>query len=165
MKINDLLVFIVLVLVIIFNASDLIHDLQTNVSIKHFIQESIMIALSLGLIAVLIINIKKQKLDLQQLQQELNNAEQSLAHSDQRMQLARHEYSKLIQNQFETWQLSQSEQEIAFLLLKGLSFIEIAAIRQTKEKTVRQQASEIYRKSGVNGRHAFSAWFFEDFLN
>jgi DNA-binding CsgD family transcriptional regulator len=114
---------------------------------------------------VLIINIKKQKLDLQQLQQELNNAEQSLAHSDQRMQLARHEYSKLIQNQFETWQLSQSEQEIAFLLLKGLSFIEIAAIRQTKEKTVRQQASEIYRKSGVNGRHAFSAWFFEDFLN
>jgi DNA-binding NarL/FixJ family response regulator len=46
-----------------------------------------------------------------------------------------------------------------------LSFNEIAAVRETKEKTVRQQASEIYRKSGVSGRHAFSAWFFEDFLN
>jgi DNA-binding CsgD family transcriptional regulator len=51
------------------------------------------------------------------------------------------------------------------LLLKGLSFNEISAIRETKEKTVRQQASEIYKKAGVVGRHAFAAWFFEDFLN
>ena len=165
MKINDLFIFLVLVLVIIFNASDLIHDLQTNASIWHIVQESIMIALSIGLITVLIFNLKKQKSELQELKKELLTTQQSLAHTDKRMQLARQEYSKLIQNQFESWQLSQSEQEIAFLLLKGLSFIEIAAIRQTKEKTVRQQASEIYRKSGINGRHAFSAWFFEDFLN
>jgi len=28
----------------------------------------------------------------------------------------------------------------------------------------RQQASTIYGKSGLEGRHAFSAWFLEDFL-
>ncbi len=50
------------------------------------------------------------------------------------------------------------------LLLKGLSFKEIAAIRSTREKTVRQQASQLYAKAGVNRRYAFSAWFFEDFL-
>jgi len=53
---------------------------------------------------------------------------------------------------------------VALLLLKGLSFEEIASVRDTKEKTVRQQASSIYRKSGLNGRHEFAAWFFEDFL-
>jgi len=52
----------------------------------------------------------------------------------------------------------------AMLLLKGLSFEEIASVRDTKEKTVRQHATAIYRKSGLNGRHEFSAWFFEDFL-
>ena len=50
------------------------------------------------------------------------------------------------------------------LLLKGLSFREIAAVRQTREKTVRQQASAIYGKSGLEGRHEFAAWFLEDFL-
>jgi DNA-binding CsgD family transcriptional regulator len=37
-------------------------------------------------------------------------------------------------------------------------------VRDTHEKTVRQQASAIYRKAGVSGRHAFAAWFIEDFL-
>lgn len=50
------------------------------------------------------------------------------------------------------------------LLLKGLSFKEIASVRDTMEKTVRQQASTIYRKANVSGRHAFSAWFIEDLL-
>ncbi|WP_370693518.1 helix-turn-helix transcriptional regulator [Pseudoalteromonas sp. 1_MG-2023] len=50
------------------------------------------------------------------------------------------------------------------LLLKGLSFKEISAIRHTKEKTVRQQASVIYSKANVEGRHEFAAWFLEDFI-
>jgi DNA-binding CsgD family transcriptional regulator len=51
------------------------------------------------------------------------------------------------------------------LLLKGLSLKEIASVRGTKEMTVRQQASSIYNKSNLGGRHEFSAWFLEDFLN
>lgn len=50
------------------------------------------------------------------------------------------------------------------LLLKGLSFKEIASVRDTMEKTVRQQASTIYEKANVSGRHVFSAWFMEDLL-
>lgn len=37
-------------------------------------------------------------------------------------------------------------------------------LRNILEKTVRQQASAIYKKAGINGRHAFSAWFIEDAL-
>lgn len=67
-----------------------------------------------------------------------------------------------LSEQFTRWQLTPSESEIALLLLKGLSFDEIANIRQTKQKTVRQQATSIYKKAHVNGRHEFSAWFIED---
>lgn len=66
--------------------------------------------------------------------------------------------------QFKRWQFTPSESEIALLLLKGLSFDEIATVRQTKQKTVRQQATSIYRKANVNGRHAFAAWFIEDLI-
>lgn len=164
-KTKELLIIAVLMMVIVFNGLDVVHDLKTDASYYHLIQESIMIVFSLGLIFVLLINLKQQKNDLAQLKQELDNTAQSLAINDQRITLARQNYSEFIQAQFKQWQLSQSEQEIALLLLKGLSFNEIAAVRETKEKTVRQQASEIYKKSGVTGRHAFSAWFFEDFLN
>jgi DNA-binding NarL/FixJ family response regulator len=80
------------------------------------------------------------------------------------MRSARREYSEMIRRQFDAWNLTASEQQVALLLLKGLSFKEIAAVRDTREKTVRQQASTIYAKSGVDGRHAFAAWFLEDFL-
>ena len=50
------------------------------------------------------------------------------------------------------------------LLLKGLSIKEIASLRETHEKTVRQHASAIYRKAELPGRHAFAAWFLEDLL-
>ena len=164
-KTKKLLIIAVLMMVIVFNGLDIFHDLRTDASYYHLIQESIMIVFSLGLIFVLLINLKQQKNDLAQLKQELASTEQNLAITDQRATLARQNYSEFIKTQFKQWQLSQSEQEIALLLLKGLSFNEISALRETKEKTVRQQASEIYKKSGVSGRHAFSAWFFEDFLN
>ncbi len=53
---------------------------------------------------------------------------------------------------------------MALLILKGLSIPEIAIMRETKEKTVRHQASAIYRKAQIEGRHELSAWFMEDFI-
>ena len=72
------------------------------------------------------------------------------------------QYRGVIQKQFEKWQLTPSEQEVALTLIKGLSFREVAAIRQTREKTVRQQAANVYKKAGLSGRHELAGWFFED---
>lgn len=69
-----------------------------------------------------------------------------------------------VQQQFRDWGLTDAEQDIAFLLLKGLSLKEIATVRETSEGTVRQQAAGIYRKSGLEGRSALAAFFFEDML-
>jgi len=49
--------------------------------------------------------------------------------------------TQVISHQFDDWQLTTSEKDVGWLLLKGLSLKEIAAIRETLEKTVRQQAS------------------------
>lgn len=164
-NIKTLIIIIVLSLSMTFNAFDLIMDFTYNASIWHIIQEIIVITLSVSLIVYLAFELKQKKRDMQVLKEELKTTAHSLTQSTTLIQNARKEYSAIIHQQFDEWQLSQSQQQIALLLLKGLSFNEIAAIRDTKEKTVRQQASEIYKKSDVAGRHAFSAWFFEDFLN
>lgn len=70
-----------------------------------------------------------------------------------------------IQEDFEKWGLSPAEKEIALLLLKGLRLQEIADIRATSERTVRQQAQSIYRKSGLDSRTDLAAYFIEDFIN
>ena len=57
--------------------------------------------------------------------------------------------------------MTMSEKEIGFLLLKGLSLKEIASVRGTREKSARQQSSNIYAKVGVSGRHEFAGFFFE----
>ncbi len=69
-----------------------------------------------------------------------------------------------IDTQFERWGLTPAEKEVGLLLLKGLSLKEVADLRKTSERTVRQQAGEIYRKAGLKSRSEFSAFFLEDLL-
>ncbi len=69
-----------------------------------------------------------------------------------------------INNQLDSWELTQAEKKVAFLLLKGFSIKEIADLRKTSEKTVRTQTNSIYSKSGLPGRSALSAFFLEDLL-
>ncbi len=66
--------------------------------------------------------------------------------------------------QFERWSLSQAERDVALLLLKGFSTRDIAQLRSTSERTVRQQAQDVYRKAGLSGRAELSAFFLEDLL-
>ena len=69
-----------------------------------------------------------------------------------------------IDAQFSRWNLTEAEREVALLLLKGLSHKEIAAIRTTSERTVREQARALYAKAGLTGRAALSAFFLEDLI-
>lgn len=69
-----------------------------------------------------------------------------------------------IDRQFEQWGLSPAERQVGLLLLKGLSHQEIADLRGVSERTVRQQARGLYKKSGLSGRADLSAFFLEDLL-
>ena len=54
--------------------------------------------------------------------------------------------------------------QIAFLIIKGFSLKEIASLRGTSEKTVRDQSSKIYLKTNLSGRAELTAFFLEDLL-
>jgi DNA-binding CsgD family transcriptional regulator len=69
-----------------------------------------------------------------------------------------------IDRQFDRWALTPAEREVALLQLKGLRHKAIAELRQTSERTVRQQALAIYRKSGLSGRPDLAAFVLEDLL-
>jgi DNA-binding CsgD family transcriptional regulator len=71
---------------------------------------------------------------------------------------------KAIDEQFGRWNLTDAEREVALLLMKGLSSKEVAAVRASSERTVREQARAVYAKAGLTGRAALSAFFLEDLL-
>ncbi len=70
-----------------------------------------------------------------------------------------------IKNQFNAWKLTKAETEVAWLVVKGLSFSKIAELREVSEKTVHQQISSVYKKSKSKNRHEFVSGFLEEFIN
>jgi DNA-binding NarL/FixJ family response regulator len=143
---------IVLVAATLFFAFDIITDLVAkDESWLHLFVESIVF---LAISAVLFRELRH----LRQLKVEL---------SEERIRTARlsGELLAVMRNQFAEWGLSPSESEIALLLIKGLSMKEVAEARQVKEKTIRQQATSVYAKSGYAGRHELAAHFIEDLIS
>jgi len=157
---KDIILFAMLGLIITINTSDFLKDIMQGDEILHISLEIITVALSIGgifMLARMIHHRATTDAHVQKIEEDL-----SISHS--KLKEIGHEYSKHIQDQFTAWKFTQSEKEVALLILKGLSFNEIASTRNTKEKTVRQQASSIYSKSGVSSRHELAAWFLEDLL-
>lgn len=155
---------LIFVLVALASGADLMADLSHGASIQHIAKEGTIIGLSVIAIAWMIVELNLQAKQIHTLKAELENSRQSEQAAKDYVIEGRKQLGQVVKQQFDEWQLTSSEAEVGWLLLKGLSLKEIAIVRDTLEKTVRQQASSIYRKSGVNGRHAFSAWFIEDIL-
>ena len=160
---KEILLIAVLSAIALGNLYDFVTDFRHGSSTLHLAEEAAVIAVSIGLMLWLLLDVRRQRHELELLRQELQERPAASPPSPQAA-ATRRQLGGLIQTQFRDWDLTDSEQEVGLLLLKGLSFKEIAALRQTHEKTVRAQASSIYRKADVSGRHAFAAWFIEDFL-
>ncbi|WP_186728763.1 tripartite tricarboxylate transporter substrate-binding protein [Sphingomonas panacisoli] len=65
---------------------------------------------------------------------------------------------------FSDWKLSGAECDVAWLMLRGLPLREVADVRGTSERTVRQQAQAIYRKAGLEGRSDLAGRVLERFI-
>jgi putative tricarboxylic transport membrane protein len=100
----------------------------------------------------------------QDLSRRLAEAEEHSRQSSAETQDILRGLSDQIDRQFEKWGLTAAEREIALLMLKGLRHKEIASVRGTSERTVRQQALTIYKKAGLEGRADLTAFFLEDLL-
>jgi len=159
---KESLLILLFVIIIFASGMDLVADLSHGADMAHILKESMLVLLSLLAIIWLFYEKNIQKQQIKQLKLQLEKTNKNKA--DEYIIEGRRQLAKIIYQQFSQWKLSQSESEVGLLLLKGLSLKEIAALRNTAEKTVRQQASSIYKKSDIAGRHAFSAWFIEDIL-
>ena len=167
-KVHKLALAIMLVMAVLLSSTDILGEfsdfLDGDASVWHVLLEVSVILLAVAILVVLYLEAMKQKQEQLELAKQLTETKKQLEASHILLKEGKKHFRKLIEWQFRKWSLTKSEKAIAFLLLKGLSFKEIAELRHTQEKTVRHHASSIYSKSGLSGRHALSAWFFEDLL-
>lgn len=161
---KEAILILVFTIFVVASGADLLADLTHGADTDHIVKEAGIVAISIIAIGWLLSGLRQQRLEIKSLQLELEAANNLQSQPRKYVLEARKKLGNVVSRQFSEWMLTGSEAEVGWLLLKGLSLKEIALVRNTQEKTVRQQASSIYKKAGLSGRHAFSAWFIEDIL-
>jgi DNA-binding CsgD family transcriptional regulator len=136
---------------------DLITDYREGVSWAHLAIEGAVLVAAVGGVLVLWRQLHQSRSDLTQARVE---AEQWRQENQQLLA----GLASAIDGQFRRWGLTGAESEVGLLLLKGLSHKEVAEVRRTSERTVREQSRSLYRKAGLGGRASLSAFFLEDLL-
>jgi len=136
---------------------DVVTDYRENASWLH-------ISVELFVLLVAAVGIVLLRRQLRQTRTELTHARVETRQWRQETQVLMQGLGAAIEKQFISWQLTRAESEVGLLLLKGLSHRDISDLRQTSERTVREQARALYRKSGLSGRSELSAFFLEDLL-
>ena len=144
---------------------DMVYDLWKGVAGLHIAIEAI-VTVCMGFVVFnsLLSYFEQEKLNSVRMEQEIESMrKQAETWKDE----AKHYLEGLvnkIDQQFNTWGLSAAEKDIALLLIKGYSIREIATLRDTSEKTIKQQNFSIYKKSKLTGRSELAAFFLEDLL-
>lgn len=153
-----------LIAIAAFGATDLVLDRPSTIFSLHVGFELAFIALCLGGIAYVWRGWRGVRA-------ELADSRQALRDREVERDRWRDEANRLlaglgaaIEAQFERWGLTPAEKEVALLLLKGLGHKEAALVLERSERTVRQHAIAVYRKSGLAGRAELAAFFLEDLL-
>nr|WP_136252143.1 LuxR C-terminal-related transcriptional regulator [Ningiella ruwaisensis] len=162
---KDKIIAAILITIMLLNGADVLVDLSLNMPLWHIAQEASLVFLSGIGVILLVRHMHKRTIGYKRLKSDLDDAKKQINTLNGKIESERKRFAGVIKAQFDEWQLTSGEQQVALLLLKGLSLKEVSIVRNTKEATVRQQASSIYAKSNLEGRHEFAAWFLEDFLN
>lgn len=160
------LLFVLLTgIALVVSALEVIGEFSEGQRVVDMLDDLALFTIALLVAGGLILELSRHRQAVIELQRQLSDARGKLQELDQRSRNIGRQYREVMQKQFDVWGLTDSEQEIVISLLKGLSFREVASLRDTREKTVRQQATGIYRKARLSGRHELAAWFFEDLLD
>lgn len=154
---SRLAVMMLLALIAVLVLADLAIDYRQGVGLSHLGIELVVLLAATAGIAVLWLRFEKTRSDLR-------DARGVAAHWQAENRELLLGLGRAIAQQFARWMLTDAESEVGLLLLKGLSHKEIAALRETSERTVREQARAIYRKAGLAGRSSLAAFFLEELL-
>ena len=83
---------------------------------------------------------------------------------ENQLRAASSEFHEMLEEHFDEWNLTPSERDVALLAIKGLSISEMAAIRNTREGTIKTQCNAIYKKAGVDSRTQLISLFVEELV-
>lgn len=144
-------------LIAAFVATDILFDQIDGVPLEHLMVEFGILTSAVAGAAVMVWRLGR-------LRRALREARADATHWQEANRTLVKGLGQAISQQFSDWGLSEAEAQVGLLLLKGLSLQEIADLRQTSERTVREQARSVYRKGGLSGRNELSAFFLEDLL-
>ncbi|MGO4909352.1 helix-turn-helix transcriptional regulator [Pseudorhodobacter sp. W20_MBD10_FR17] len=73
-------------------------------------------------------------------------------------------FQEVITDHFFRWSLTAAERDVALFLIKGLAVADIAALRQTRDGTIKAQSAAIYRKAGVSSRSELISVMVEELI-
>lgn len=155
----------VFVVITAFLCGDLAADLGNDVGTTHLVLEISALGVALAGIAGTAAQLRRALGHARDLQRDLLGTRVQLERSRSEAEALLRRVGKAIDGHFQGWALTAAEREVALLVLKGLSYKEIAGARGTTERTVRHQALGIYRKAGVAGRAEMAAFFLQDMLD
>ena len=147
-----------LFVLILFGLYDIGVDLGSGVALDHIIFEILFTLVSASLVFIIWRYIEVRESGFKRAREELSR---ELSHWQDSTQKLRQTLRQEIEHQFQSWGLSKAETTVAFLIIRGFSFTQIAALLNKSERTVRQQSVSIYQKTGFAGRAEFTAFFLE----
>ena len=165
LSIRQWILTVLVISVFATSAIEIASEFATGESLVAMWDDMLWLAISAGCVLYYLYERKISSKEISELREKLKNARGKLVKIDNHSEEIANQYRAVMHKQFDAWKLSASEQDIVICMLKGLTFREIAGLRETREKTVRQQASAVYRKAGVSSRSELTAWFFEDMLD
>ncbi len=143
---------------------DLILDQPESWLSFHVVFETLMIAGALLLTTVLWMGWWRSSRSVSELRRSLEAREEERDAWRSSARRALEGLGEAIDSQFDAWELTPSEREVALLLLKGHSHKAIAKHTDRSAQTVRQHAASVYRKGDLSGRAELSAFFLEDLM-
>ena len=97
--------------------------------------------------------------------QTLQHNIQMNAKAAETIEIQKGHFDEIAQSRFHSWMFTNSEMDVAKLILRGLSLKEIAAARSVSVGTVKAQTNAILKKSGAENRAAFLGLFIDEFLD
>ncbi|HUG54100.1 MAG TPA: helix-turn-helix transcriptional regulator [Vicinamibacteria bacterium] len=161
---KDDLTLLALIVVFVFSAVDVVDDYGYGASTSHLIGEAVVMLMALAGVLMLWSQRESARRQAAGLGRDLERAQAEARRFEGEARHTLHGLGHAMARQFDRWGLSVAEREVTALLLKGLRHKEIAALRGTSERTVRQQAFTVYRKAGLTSRTELAAFFLDGAL-
>ncbi|HEY6000726.1 MAG TPA: LuxR C-terminal-related transcriptional regulator [bacterium] len=155
---------ILLVAMVVAGAVDLLTDSPRVWQGSHALVETSFILLGAAAAMLLLRGWRDTERSLEGVRAALATRQAERDHWQQLARTALRGLGEAMDQQFDAWALTPAEKETAMFLLKGYSHKEVASLTARSERTVRQHAVSVYRKSGLAGRAELAAFFFEDML-